>query len=114
VSVDEVKANFARFGLLDDQVRFVKGWFDQSLPAAPIERIAILRVDGDLYDSTLAVLRHLHPRVSPGGYVIVDDYHHWPGCKEAVDTFLRESGIAVDIVPVDWGSAYWRVPREAR
>ena len=109
VSVDEVKSNFARFGLLDDQVRFLKGWFDESLPAAPIERISVLRVDGDLYDSTLAVLRNLHPRVSPGGYVIVDDYHCWPGCKEAVETFLRENRIEVDIVPIDWSSVYWRV-----
>ena len=74
VSLEEVKANFARYGLLDDNVRFLKGWFKDRLPAAPIERLAVLRLDGDMYASTMDALNSLYERLSPGGYAIVDDY----------------------------------------
>jgi O-methyltransferase len=78
--LDEVKANFARYGLLDDQVRFLPGWFRDTLPAAPIRELAILRLDGDLYESTAIALEHLYPKVVCGGYVIVDDYGAKSGC----------------------------------
>src|SRR5205814_6734396 len=68
VSVEQVQANFARFGLLDDQVKFLKGWFSDTLPNRPVERLAILRLDGDLYSSTMDALRALYDRVSRGGY----------------------------------------------
>jgi O-methyltransferase len=114
VTLEEVKSNFARFGLLDNQVRFLKGWFNETLPQAPISRIAVLRLDGDLYESTKTSLYYLHPRVSPGGYVIVDDYNCWPACKKAVHDYLRENQIEVDIHPVDWTSVYWRIPQTTR
>jgi O-methyltransferase len=93
VSVDQVQANFARYGLLDDQVRFLRGWFKDTMPAAPIERLAVLRLDGDLYESTMEVLRPLYPKLSLGGYVIIDDYHAMPPCKQAVEEFRAEHGI---------------------
>ncbi len=74
VSREEVERNFERFGLLDDQVRFLKGWFKDTLPGAPIEQLAILRLDADLYESTMDALVPLYPKVASGGYVIVDDY----------------------------------------
>src|SRR5205823_14646932 len=74
VPLDQVKANFAKYDLLDDQVRFLPGWFKDTLPTANIGAIAILRLDGDMYESTLTPLRHLYSRLSRGGYVIVDDY----------------------------------------
>lgn len=110
VSLDEVKASFRRFGLLDDQVRFLKGWFQETLPEAPIDRIAVLRLDGDLYDSTMAILKSLYRKVVPGGYVIVDDYRSWAPCKQAVDDFLAGNGIEVEMLPIDWTAVYWRVP----
>jgi O-methyltransferase len=67
VTLEEVRENFARYNLLDDQVRFLKGWFRETLPEAPIERLSILRLDGDMYESTMDALRHLYPRVSAGG-----------------------------------------------
>jgi Macrocin-O-methyltransferase (TylF) len=109
VSVETVQANFEKFGLLDDQVRFLKGWFCDTLPSAPIERLAILRLDGDLYSSTLDALNSLYHRVSPGGYVIVDDYFAWPGCKQAVTDFLDKNHIDAEIKAVDWTGAYWKV-----
>ena len=78
VSLDEGKSNFARFGLLDEQVRFLQGWFKDTLPTAPINKLAILRMDGDLYNSTMDALTNLYDKLSPGGYVIVDDYKCWP------------------------------------
>ena len=89
VSLDQVKANFARFGLLDDQVMFLKGWFHDTLPTAPIERISLLRLDGDLYESTMDALTNLGHKVSPGGYVIVDDYNSWTGCHQAVNDYRQ-------------------------
>lgn len=93
VSLTEVKANFARYGLLDRQVRFLKGWFRDTLPAAPIDRLAILRLDGDIYESTMDGLRYLYPKVSPGGWVIVDDYGAISGCRTAVDEYRRQNGV---------------------
>jgi len=106
----QVMANFQRFGLLDGQVRFLEGWFKDTLPTAPIERLAVLRLDGDLYSSTLETLRSLYDRVSPGGYVIVDDYHAYEYCRRAVTDFLRERGLAPALTTIDWAGVYWQVP----
>jgi O-methyltransferase len=67
VSVDEVRRNFERYDLLDDRVQFLVGWFEDTLPNAPIDRLAVLRLDGDMYSSTIQVLTTLYPRLSPGG-----------------------------------------------
>ena len=109
VSLEQVKSNFARFDLLSDQIQFLKGWFCDTLPTAPIERLAILRLDGDLYHSTMDALRNLYHKVSPGGYVIVDDYHGWPSCKAAVTDFLKEHHLDPEIKTIDWTGAYWKV-----
>ena len=74
VPLEEVQALFKRYDLLDAQVRFLKGWFKDTLAAAPIERLAVLRLDGDLYESTMDGLVHLYPRLSTGGYLIIDDF----------------------------------------
>jgi len=114
VSLEQVKANLARFGLLDDRVRFLKGWFRDTLPGAPIEHLAILRLDADLYDSTMDALRALCHRVSPGGYVIVDDYQSWRSCRKAVMDFRAERGIDAEIKMIDQDGAYWQVPAVSR
>ncbi len=88
VGLEDVKSNFQRYGLLDNQVEFLKGWFKDTLPTAPIDRLAVLRLDGDLYESTMDGLRALYHKVSPGGYVIVDDYYAVKGCKQAVHDFM--------------------------
>jgi glycosyltransferase involved in cell wall biosynthesis len=111
VSVDQVKANFARYGLLDEQVVFLKGWFKETLSGAPIERLALLRLDGDMYESTIDGLRHLYDKVSPGGFVIVDDYGCVAACRQAVEDFRRQRGIAEPIVDIDGWGVYWRKPR---
>lgn len=108
VSIDQVKANFTAYGLLDDQVRFLPGWFRDTLPSAPIERLAVLRLDGDMYESTMDALVALYPRLSVGGYVIVDDYGSIAACQKAVDDFRSRHDISDDIKRIDWTGVYWR------
>ncbi len=101
VSMEEVRRNFERFGLLDDQVVFIKGWFKDTMPTFPDRPIAILRLDGDMYESTIDPLTYLFDRVSSGGWIIVDDYEWVPACKAAVTDFLCQRGLHPDITPID-------------
>ncbi len=104
----EVRANFERYGLLDDQVRFLPGWFKDTLPDAPIDRIAVLRLDGDLYESTIQALDALYPRLSPGGFCIIDDYHAITACRQAVTDYRAKHGVSAEIVDIDQTGALWR------
>jgi O-methyltransferase len=115
VGLDQVRANFARYGLLDDRVRFVPGWFRDTLPglAAALGPIAVLRLDGDMYESTMDALTHLEPLVSPGGYVIVDDYGGIEACRQAVTDYRADRGITAEICEVDWTAVWWRAPADA-
>ena len=106
-SYEEVRERFARYGLLDDQVRFLRGWFRTTLPSAPIERLALLRLDADLYDSTYDTLTALYPRVSVGGYVIIDDYNGVAECREAVHDFLEATRTEAHLQPIDTDAVYW-------
>lgn len=108
VPLDSVREIFERYGLLDDQVRFLKGWFRDTLPNAPIEKLAVLRLDGDMYESTMDVLRSLYSRVPPGGFVIVDDYGAYAACRKAVHDFRDEHGVSEPIREIDWTGVYWR------
>lgn len=108
VPLEEVQANFARYGLLDERVRFLAGWFADTLPTAPIERLAVLRLDGDMYGSTMEALEALYPKLSVGGYVIVDDYGAIPQCKEAVTDFRARHDIIDPMETVDWTGVYWQ------
>ena len=74
IGVEIVKANFEKYGLLDDQVKFLVGWFKDTLPTAPIKKLALIRLDGDMYGSTMDALVSLYPKLSPGGYLIIDDW----------------------------------------
>jgi O-methyltransferase len=107
VSLDEVRANYERYGLLDERVRFVQGWFRDTLPACPVDRLAVLRLDGDLYESTFVALDTLYPKLSPDGYVIIDDYA-LATCNAAVDDYRAEHGIENELVRIDWTGVYWR------
>jgi hypothetical protein len=108
VSMDEVKRNFERYALLDDQVYFLKGWFKDTLPNAPIDKIAVLRLDGDLYESTMDALSALYPKVSSGGFVIVDDYHSNKKCGIAVDDYRADHGISERMIDIDSSALYWQ------
>ncbi|KEQ25976.1 TylF/MycF family methyltransferase [Paenibacillus tyrfis] len=107
VSLSEVIRNFQRYDLLDDQVRFLKGWFEDTLPTAPIEKIAIARLDGDMYSSTMDSLMNLYPKVSVGGYVIIDDYSIGY-CSAAVHDYRKTHNIEDPLIPIDTTGVFWR------
>lgn len=108
VSREEVERNFARYGLLDDRIQFLEGWFHETLPTAPIGALALIRLDGDLYASTMTALTALYHRLSPGGFVIVDDYHTYRQCRDAVEEFRSEIGSTEEMVDVDGSATFWR------
>jgi hypothetical protein len=108
VSLEEVKMNFERYGLLDEQVVFIKGWFRDTLPSISANSFAVIRLDGDMYESTWDALTNLFPKLSVGGYVIVDDYKVVPGCRAAVEDFRHQHNIVDEIHEIDWAGVYWR------
>jgi O-methyltransferase len=106
--LDDVKSNFARYGLLDDQVVFLQGFFSDTLPKAPIDKVSVLRLDGDTFESTRDVLALLYKKLSPGGFCVIDDYNTFADCQRAVDDFRTANGIEDAIVPIDKNAVYWR------
>lgn len=108
VGLDQVMELFERYGLLDDQVNFIKGWFRDTLKSAPIEKLAVLRLDGDLYESTMDALNPLYDKVANGGFVIVDDYYSCLPCRKAVDEFRTNYSIKDTLLQIDAQSVFWR------
>ena len=110
VGIEDVKKNFAAYGMADKQVRFLKGWFKDTLPSAPIKQLAVMRLDGDYYESTRDALQNLYHRLSPGGYVIIDDYGEktWTYCRKAVDEFRKAQKIPGRLTRVDSKCYYWQ------
>ncbi|MGV9316740.1 TylF/MycF/NovP-related O-methyltransferase [Streptomyces sp. NPDC003691] len=107
VDAEAVRSVFRSYDLLDDQVEFLEGWFEKTLPSAPIESLAVLRLDGDLYVSTMDALSALYPRLSPGGFVIIDDYNMAP-CRAAVHEYRDAHGITEEIRAADSVGVWWR------
>jgi hypothetical protein len=106
VSQQEVEENFRRYGLLDDRVVFLNGWFADTLPTASIQQIALLRLDADLRSSTTDILTALYDKVSPGGIIVVDDYS-LPNCSAAVREFRDSRGIDDPIHSIDDDAVWW-------
>lgn len=100
------------YGYDDAQLQLVPGYFAETLPTLPVRSLALLRLDGDLYESNWTPLNLLYDKVSVGGYVIVDDYHVIVNTQMAVDDFRRARRIEEPLCQYDWASAYW--VKEAR
>jgi O-methyltransferase len=107
VSKEQVAENFRKYGLLDDRVVFLKGWFKDTLPTAPIQKLAMMRLDGDMYESTMDALKALYDKLSPGGFCIIDDYV-LPNCRAAVEDFRKKRGITEPLIEIDQDGRYWR------
>lgn len=107
VSLEDVRRNFDKYGLLDDRVVFLKGWFKDVLPTAPIEQLAVLRLDGDMYESTMDGLVNLYHKLSVGGFIIIDDFA-LPGCRQAVSDFRVMYDIQEQLYNIDNMGSYWR------
>jgi hypothetical protein len=111
VALDTVRENFSVYGLLGPNVEFLRGWFKDTLPTAKVDRIALLRMDGDLYESTMDILLNLYDKVVPGGIVIVDDYNAIAVCRQALTDFFAARAQPVPPVhPIDWTGVWFRKP----
>lgn len=108
VDLETVQENFRKYGLLDGQVRFLKGWFKDTLPVAPIDRLAIARLDGDMYESTRQALEALYPKLQPGGFLIVDDFGSLEPCRTAVMEYRSRHRIEEPIEEIDTTGVFWR------
>ena len=107
ISEEAVRENFAAYGLLDEKVRFLKGWFKNTLPDAPIDKLSILRLDGDMYESTMDALHNLYGKLSVGGFIIVDDYCI-DSCRLAITDFRATHNIRDEIIDIDGSGVFWR------
>ncbi len=111
ISLDQVKANFDVYGLLDDQVAFVKGFFSETLPVLDAGPFALIRLDGDMYESTYVALECLYPKLSIGGFLIVDDYGAIEQCRKAVTDYRAKLGIEDAMHQADWTAVWWQKTR---
>jgi hypothetical protein len=108
VSLDDVTNNFRAYNCLDENVTFLEGWFSDTLPNnKSIEKISILRFDGDMYGSTMDVMNSLYDKVVPGGIVIIDDYC-LQNCVKAVTDFRNSRGIESEIHVIDKCGIFWK------
>ena len=101
-SLEDVQANLRSTGYPEDKLAFVRGRVEDTIPAQIPERIALLRLDTDWYESTRHEMHHLYPRLATGGVLIIDDYGHWEGARRAVDEYLSETGTKLLLTPVDY------------
>lgn len=108
ISEATVQHHFQRYGLWSNQVQLVPGWFEDTLPTVDTGPLALLRLDADLYKSTREVLENLYDRVSPGGFIVVDDYGSFAPCRQAVDEFRQERNITDKLRWVDWTGVFWQ------
>ena len=111
--VNKVRRIFARLGVPVDLVKIVSGWFENTLKTAPVDRIAILHIDADWYESVKLVLDVFYDKVVPGGFVILNDYGAWPGCNQAIADYFAEHDlrhIEITIVEPSTG-AYFQKPQ---
>lgn len=103
---------FDRLKLNPAQIHLVKGWFQDTIPQTKVDigPIALLRLDGDLYESTKVCLENLYDQISPGGFIIIDDYGSWPGCQLATDEFLKDRDIKAGLTVIDRKGRYFHKP----
>ncbi len=107
-TLQEVKNNFKKYDLLDEQVIFLEGWFKDTLPRAPIDKLALIRLDGDMYESTIQAIEQLYPKLSDGGFIIVDDYNAFPYCKQAIEDYRTKHAINNTMITIDREAIYWQ------
>ena len=108
IPVEVVRSNFEKYGLLNGNVEFLQGWFKDTLPTLSDRTFALIRLDGDMYSSTIEALQALYHRLSPGGFLVVDDYGAIPACKQAVTDFRESQKITNPIHEIDWTGVWWQ------
>lgn len=101
-SSDEVRQNLAATGYPPDRLHLIAGTVEETLPARAPARISLLRLDTDWYQSTRHELIHLFPRLVAGGVLIIDDYGHWSGAKQAVDEYIAQRKVKILLSRIDY------------
>ena len=109
-AMDKVREVLHALQVPAERVTLVKGWFDQTLPQADVGRIALLHLDTDWYESLRVCLENLYDRVEPGGFVVLDDYGYWEGCRRAWHEFEASRALGVTLTPIDETAVYFRKP----
>ena len=99
----EVERMMASTGYPSERIRYIQGKVEDTIPATAPDRIALLRLDTDWYESTLHELTHLFPRLSTGGVLIIDDYGQWAGCRSATDEYFSQNGIRILLARAELG-----------
>jgi hypothetical protein len=107
-SQEEVARNIRRFFPEENGIHLLKGLFRDMLPTVPSGKLALLRIDADMYESTSDALNHLYPALNPGGFVIIDDYNAFPECKKAVEDFRDHRKITTPISLIDREAVFWQ------
>lgn len=101
-SLKEVQENLSSTGYPEEKLRYVEGKVEETIPGTLPNKIALLRLDTDWYESTKHELIHLFPRLVPGGVLILDDYGHWEGARRAVDEYFAEHGVRMLLNRIDY------------
>ena len=112
--LDGVRQTMVETGYPMSKIQFVKGMVEQTLPEHKPDRIALLRLDTDWYESTKCELEHLFPRLAPGAVLIIDDYGHWDGCRRAVDEYFEQNQVRMLLNRIDYTARigiYWPQPQ---
>jgi cephalosporin hydroxylase len=108
VSEESVLRNFVKYNIPITSIRILKGWFKDTLPSAPINQLSILRLDGDMYESTIDALYYLYPKLEVGGFCIIDDWGAVPACRKAVEDYRRVMELDEQIQGIDWTGIFWK------
>ncbi len=101
-SLESVKKRLSTTNYNESLINYVKGKVEDTIPATVPDKIAILRLDTDWYESTKHELHHLYPLVSEGGIIIIDDYGHWTGARKAVDEFIHKNRLKIFLSRIDY------------
>jgi O-methyltransferase len=100
-SLEEVRSAMRGTGYPESRIRFIEGPVEETVPKAMPDKIALLRLDTDWYQSTKHELVHLYPRLVVGGVLLLDDYGYWEGQRQAVDEYFAEQGITILLNRID-------------
>jgi O-methyltransferase len=106
----KVREVLAKVGVAEDRYTLVPGWFQDTLPHLTVQSIALLHIDADWYDSVLLCLNQLYDRVRPGGFVVLDDYGYWEGCRKAWEDFQEQRSLQISLTPIDGIGVYFQKP----
>lgn len=108
--LSKVRKIFQKLGIPESRVHIVKGWFQDTFPSVQIRDIALLHIDADWYESVKLCLEKFYDNVQPGGYIVLDDYGDWEGCRIATDEFLKRQALDAKLIQVDYTGYYFQKP----